>query len=426
MIIKKAGRPRNPPKPKKPPGRPRKEAGVDGSKEIQITRLFVENRDCPERIVVNRGGARSSKSYSIIQLLVDRFFTIPGRQILIARKTSPALRRSSYRDVIRYLKKLDVYDLVREEKSLLALHFNDSMIQFIGLDDPEKIKSTGWNDIFMEEANEFDYEDFVVLSTRMSEQDTGIKNKLFMAFNPIDSFHWIKDRLIDTKNPDVREIHSSYRDNPFLPLDYIRDLQALEDQDANYYRIYALGEWGVLDHLVYSNWDVIKEMPNNLEEVFYGIDFGYNAPSALIKIGLKDEELYEQELLYETGLTNTDLIQRMKELIPPDEMREKYIFADSAEPDRIKEIGDAGFLVSGADKKVKDGIDMVKRYKTHILYDSYNLIKEKKSYSWKVDKRTNRIVDDPIKFNDHCMDAERYAIHTYFNEVGYIPLVRWL
>jgi phage terminase large subunit len=410
-------------------GRPfgsKKKPAEETEEEVKVTRVFLENRDSEQKILVNRGGARSSKSYSIMQLLIDRFFTLNGRQILIARKTSPALRRSCYRDCIRYLKRLDLYSEVDEEKALLALHYKDSLIQFVGLDDPEKIKSTGWNDIFMEEANEFVYEDFIVLSTRMSENDQGVRNKLFMAFNPIDTFHWIKEKLVDGNRTDIQEIHSSYLDNPFLSDDYIQSLLDLEEQDPNYYRIYGLGEWGRLENLIYHNWDIAERMPENPDEVFYGLDFGYNAPSALVKIMIKDEELWEEELLYETGLTNTDLIREVKTLIPAKERPNKYLFCDSAEPDRIQEFEEAGFVVLGADKNVKTGIDMVQRQKVHVLRDSTNLIKEKRSYSWKVDRRTTRILDEPIKFNDHLMDAERYAIFTYFKEIGTVPEVRFL
>jgi phage terminase large subunit len=393
---------------------------------IEVTRIFIENRTSEQKVLVNRGGARSSKSYSIIQLLVDNFFSLDGRQILIGRKTSPALRRSCYRDVIRYLRKLGVYDLVHENKSEMALYYKESLIQFVGLDDPDKIKSTEWNDIFMEEANEFDYNDYMVLKTRLSAPDHGVRNKLFMAFNPEDTFHWIKERVIDLGDRDCREIHSSYKDNPFLSDDYVQELIKLEEQDYNYYRIYGLGEWGKLDHLIYGNWDLVGGVPENPDEWFYGLDFGFNAPSALIKITLKDEEVWEEELLYETGLTNTDLIERMKELIPPRDRTNRYIFCDAAEPDRIEEIQAAGFTAIAAEKKVKEGIDMVQRQKIHIVNDSVNLIKEKRSYSWKQDKRNNQIIDDPVKFNDHLMDAERYAMFTYFKEIGAVPEVRWL
>jgi phage terminase large subunit len=396
------------------------------STEIQVTRVFTENRDSDKKIIINRGGARSSKSYSIMQLVTDRFFSIPGRQILIARKTSPALRRSCYRDAIRYMKRLGLYSEIQEEKALLAFHYKDSLMQFVGLDDPEKIKSTGWNDIFMEEANEFDYEDFIVLSTRMSEADNGVRNKLFMAFNPIDTFHWIKEKVIDSDRRDIQEIHSSYLDNPFLSDDYIQSLLDLEQQDPNYYRIYGLGEWGKLDNLIYPSWDLVEKIPENVDELFYGVDFGFNAPTAVLKIAVKDEEIWEEELLYETGLTNTDLIAEMKTLVPKRERGNKYLFCDSAEPDRIQELEEAGFTVIPSDKKVKEGIDVVKRQKIHITRDSTNLIKEKRSYSWKTDRKTGRIIDEPVKFNDHLMDAERYAIYTYFKEIGVMPDVRFI
>jgi phage terminase large subunit len=146
----------------------------------------------------------------------------------------------------------------------------------------------------------------------------------------------------------------------------------------------------------------------------------------LIKIGIRDNELYEEEKIYQSGLTNSDLIVAMNDVIPGEHKRNSFVFCDSAEPDRISEISDAGFNVVPADKSVKDGIDMVKRFKTHIVRDSSNLLKEKRSYSWKVDRKTEKILDDPIKYNNHAVDAERYAIHTFFKEYGVGPMVRFL
>lgn len=414
---------------------PNKDKGSGG---IAVTDVFMANKEANVPIVANRGGARSSKSYSIIQLLTERFFSLPGRQILMLRKTLPSLRKSTLRDFQSYLELLGLYDRCKESKMEMCFSFGKSLIQFGCLDDPSKIKSTQWNDIFMEEGTEFTYDDFMVLRTRLSAPEhkkpgktrgakSWIPNQLFIAFNPEDENHWLKDKLIERfDSKDLKEIVSNYKHNPFLSDEYVKILLDLENQDPNYFRIYGLGEWGKLDHVIYSNWDLVDSFPPNCEETFYGLDFGFNNPSALIKVGILDDEIYEEEKLYQTGLTNSDLIVAMNNIIPTEHKRNSFIFCDSAEPDRISEITDAGYNVIPADKSIKDGIDMVKRFKTHIVRGSDNLLKEKKSYSWKVDKRSERILDEPIKFNNHAVDAERYAIHTFFKEYGVGPMVRFI
>ena len=146
------------------------------------------------------------------------------------------------------------------------------------------------------------------------------------------------------------------------------------------------------------------------EELIYGLDFGYCNPSALIEIGIKDDIIYERELLYQTHLTNADLIEKLKKLIPD---KSNPIYADSAEPARIEEIHRAGYKIYPADKSVKDGIDFVKRRKIHILRSSTNLIDEKRIYKYREDKN-GYALEEPIKFRDHLMDAERYGLYTHF------------
>jgi phage terminase large subunit len=141
------------------------------------------------------------------------------------------------------------------------------------------------------------------------------------------------------------------------------------------------------------------------------LDFGYNLPTALVKVGHKDGIVWEEELIYETHLTNHQLIERLKTLIPPF-LRTRQIVADSAEPDRIEEIYNAGFNIIPCIKgpgSVKVGIDRVKRYRTHVSATSTNLIEEKQSYKWKEDKYGN-VLDEPVEYCDHLMDAERYFL----------------
>jgi phage terminase large subunit len=229
----------------------------------------------------------------------------------------------------------------------------------------------------------------------------------------------MKERVIDEPSEDKKELVSTYRDNPFLSEDYIKTILALKQQDANFWRIFGLGEWGVLENLVYGIWTEVDALPEGGETI-YGLDFGFNQPSALVEIRLKDEEVYLKQLIYETGLTNSALIARMQTLIPD---KSKEVYCDSAEPARIEEIYGAGFNAHPSDKSVKDGIDYVKRQKISVTRDSPDIIKERRSYSYKKDK-TGRILDEPIKFADHSLDGIRYALYT--NSLKFEPKIRWL
>jgi phage terminase large subunit len=411
----------------RPLGRPKPFTGNKVSPNIAITDVFIKNKQSKHIVIANRGGARSSKSYSIIQLLVERFFGIPGRQILMLRKTLPALRKSTYKDTMGYIERLGLSGRIQEHKQEMTLDYGASTIQFGALDDPSKIKSTQWNDIFMEEATEFTYEDFVILRTRLSAPvDKKIPNQLYLAFNPEDEYHWLKTKVIEEMG-DVEEIVSNYKANPFLSEDYIKVLLDLEFQDPNYYRIYTLGEWGKLENQIYSNWGKIDYWTINPDETIFGIDFGFNNPSVLVKVAVKEFNAWVDELIYQPGLTNPEFISAVSKQLTNEEKRRCYVFADSAEPDRIKEFEDAGFNVVAAEKDVHDGIDTVRRYKLNIMESANNILKEIRSYSWKKDRKTERILDDPIKFNNHAMDALRYALHTYTKEYcNFGPTVRFL
>lgn len=151
--------------------------------------------------------------------------------------------------------------------------------------------------------------------------------------------------------------------------------------------------------------------PYNRGQTVYGLDFGFNNPSSLVEVTFYDNTLYWRELLYESKLTNADLINKLKG-IP--ELRGQLIVADSAEPQRIEEIRRAGFRIQPAYKIHKDTIDFVKSKPLRIHSESGNLLREVKRYSWKQDKN-GVLLDEVVKFDDHALDAGRYASF-YFNQ----------
>lgn len=389
-------------------------------RQIKVTAVFDRNFKAKTKIVVNEGGARSSKSYSVIQLLLQYMTSQENKNILILRKTLPALKESAYKVFIDMLKDYGYYQYCEHNKTDMFIKYYGVYVKFGSLDDPEKIKSTSWNLIMMEEVNEFSWEDFLILFTRLSAPTKKKEpNQIFLLFNPSEPYHWIfnlKDR------PDVTWIHSTYKDNPFLDSSYISILEGLKEQDYAMYQVYALGQKAELKGLIYQNWLLTQNYPEKYDDTFYGLDFGFNNESALAWIGEKDTEYYVRGKLYATGLTNTALIEKLKELIPEDQ-RSKPIYADNAEPDRIEEIHGEGFNCQPCKKgKVKDGIDLMKALTIHHHPDDEDLNKERKGYKWKVDKNGN-VLDEPVKYKDHYMDAIRYGIHTHVKDRGNIITV---
>jgi phage terminase large subunit len=288
------------------------------------------------------------------------------------------------------------------------------LIHFGSVDDSAKLKSSEWNVVWIEEATELSYEEFmdIRLCLRSKSRD-GKPNQIYLSFNPIDEFHWIKERLIDDRTMNTEEIISTYKDNPFLPEYYVKNLEDLQFQDISYYNIYTLGNWGKLENIIYKNWVTCDWLPSreSVDSIYYGLDFGFNKPTALLRVYQKGKDIWEEELLYHLNLTNSDLILKLEHIIPENRRSREVIFADSAEPDRIKEIQQAGFRVKPGDKKILPGIEAVKRFNVHVHVGSNNIIKEKRSYSWRKD-RSGRILDEPIDFMNHLQDGERYAVYT--------------
>jgi phage terminase large subunit len=366
------------------------------------TRVYKENDKSKKRVVVNVGGARSSKSYSLAQLFLAKFLIEKNKVFGISRKTFPALRMTTYRLMLKLISEWGVERYIEHNKSehTITHKTNGNVLFFFSLDDPEKIKSSEFNYLWLEEASEFTYDDFFILKTRLSAPSAGGRNYMALSLNPNDYNGWIPQRVVNALDAEV--IKSTYKDNPFLDNDYIDILESSKEQDPNYHRIYALGEWGTLEHLILPNFTPIDNFNHTeFDAVFYGLDFGFNAPTALVKVGLKENTITAQELIYEPKLTNSDLIAKMREL-NIDASAE--IYADAAEPNRIEEITRAGFNIFPADKDVNKGIDCLKSMKIFITKDSDNFIKELRRYSWQVDRAGN-VIDKPVKVDDHCFIA---------------------
>jgi phage terminase large subunit len=381
---------------------------------IPTTIIFENLENSTKFITVNQGGARSSKTYNEVLWLVRvalcpdiwKKYKVNKPIISICRETLPALKASAYRDFLEIMTNNNIYNPKLMNKSDLIYQFETgSIIEFFSLDDPQKLKSRKRDFLLVPECNENNFETIRQLLLRT-------KCKAIFDFNPSEDF-WVYDKILI--RPDAELFISTYKNNPFLDERIKQEIEMLRLEDENAWKIYGLGEKGQRQELIYTNVEYLDSFDGiEFEETIFGLDFGYNNPTALIEISLKDKCFYEREVLYQSFMTNGQLIEWLKNNLTM--IQKRYcIYADAAEPQRIKELNDAGFYVKSADKSVKDGIDFCKRFKTFCLNSDINNKKEKKNYSWKKDKNVI-ILDEPIKFNDHLCDASLYGIFTHYKD----------
>lgn len=360
-----------------------------------------------KRINLVYGGAGSGKSWAMGQfLLLEKFFTEKNIRIVICRTTMPSMRKSCWLMINDFLKKYGLPGKIN--KSNYTIEHGGNTIFFVGLDDVSKLKSIeGINYIWVEEADEGCVDDYMQLNLRCRGSNENGPNQLFFSFNPSDEMSYLKD-LTDNPPKDVGICHSTYKDNPFLADVEKEQIENLIQLDEAYHKIYALGMWASLKGMIYSGWERCDKWPETFDYVRYGIDFGYNSPTAIVWIGYRDEGIYLKELMYDTGLTNSDLIRRIGSLF---DKRHKII-ADCAEPDRIEEIYQADYDIHPCQKgpdSIRRGIDIVRTKTIYYHPESENLRKEYSAYKWREDSKGNPL-DEPVKFKDHLMDALRYGI----------------
>jgi phage terminase large subunit len=314
---------------------------------------------------------------------------------------------TAYRDFFDILNKYGLYDEAKHNKSDYTYTLNGNLFEFISLDQPQKKRGARRDFLFCNEANELTWEDFFQLLVRTTD-------RIWIDYNPSDSFHWIYDRLLT--RDDVTYIQSTYKDNPFLDRTIVDEIERLQSTDEDYWRIYGLGERGMSRATIFQ-FQIAEEAKGKV--ISLGMDFGFtNDPTSLVRVSLDGENLYIQELLYHTNLTNQDIAQKLTEL---GLTRFDEIWADSAEPKSIEELHRMGWNVKptakGADS-IMAGIDILKRYKIHITKDSKNLIREMQNYKWQEDKNGN-LLNKPIDAFNHAIDATRYATFNRMSRPNY-------
>ena len=379
---------------------------------FKITDIFKQNLAAyqgKERRALNEGGTSSSKTWSILQLI-----------ILIAQKSHTPLLVSVVSESLPHLKRgaiRDFFDLLGEDsdnnakynKTEHVYNCGKSKIEFFGADEVGKVRGPRRDILFINEANNVPWE---------AARGLDIRTKLFtfVDWNPVSEFWVHQYQSGDTVVPGwIHEpanayIHSTYLDAlAVLPQDTVEKIESNKDKDPNWWNIYGLGKLGKIEGLVYPVFAQADKLPEG--DIFYGMDFGYsNDPTVLIANVIRDDALYSQELIYEKGLTNDAIAYRMADL----GVRRQYdeIFADSAEPKSIEEIYQHGFNIKPAPKgpgSVEYGHQKVRQYKQFWTKDSLNCIKEQRNFRYVPDKN-GKLTEKTAHSFSHGMDARRYGV----------------
>ena len=366
---------------------------------------YYDLKQSTKRICVLQGGTRSGKTYSILLGLIEFAYKNKGKglYITIARKTFPALRGTAMRDFFEILKKENLYDERLHNKSSSLYHLYGNNVEFISVDQPQRVRGRKRDVLFLNECNEFGFEEYTQLALRTTY-------KIIIDFNPSEQYHWLYTQIIDADRDDVDFHISTYKDNPFLEQSTIAEIERLKEVDENLYRVFGEGQRGVASETIFPVFNIVDDIPENAKEIALGLDFGFSAdPTSLVKVYKHDLDLYIDELIYEKGLTNQDIAHKIKQLGID---RSIEIYADSAEPKSIEEIYRMGGInikpaKKGADS-IRIGIDVLKRHKLNITKRSVNAIKEFRNYKW-IKNKNSEITNKPIDAFNHAVDAVRYV-----------------
>lgn len=364
------------------------------------------------RVILNQGSTRSTKTYGAVKLLIGLALW-RKLQISITSLSLPHLKKGALKDWKEIMNNYNLYDQNAHRKTDRAYDYpSGSYIEFFSVDDSLKVRGPGRDVLFINELNLIDFDTFIqlLLRTRIC---------LWGDYNPADEFSWIYDELLAEEvytdgditwyrrkgkkpedKPDVAFIHSTYKDNPFLPQEQIDEIENLKNVDENLWRIYGEGNRGHSEGIVYTHWHPFVEGRDG--KVSYGLDFGYNHPTSLVKTTEFGKDLYSEQIIYQSHLTTPELIDMIKEFVPKFES----IYCDTANPDKIEELKRAGIRALPADKNVKEGILFIKSRKWFVK--GVEFIKELKSYKYK--EVNGRLTEEPLKVKDDACDAARYSM----------------
>ena len=365
--------------------------------KIQTTRVFQDLISTDKRICVFQGSSRASKTYNILIYWIYVLLQEDNKVLSIVRKTLPALKGSVLRDLKQILIDFGVFNPDDWHSVDGYYQLGTNLIEWFSVDDETKLRGRKRDYLFINEATEVTYDEYIQLALRTS-------GRIVIDLNPSI---W-NSRIYDLENePDVFYTVVTYKDNPFLSQSLIDEIEKLKHRDQNLWRVFGEGQKGVPTRVVFNHQQYYSELPPSCKLLGYGVDFGYNDPTTLVKVYRDKDNIYCEELLYLKNTTIPDLVYKIKDL--GINLTDDFI-CDSANPQAISEMSRAGINAKPVKKDtILSGIDQIKRSNFFIHSNSQNLIQELNSYVWKNDKNGNNL-DEPEDRNNHLIDAIRYVL----------------
>lgn len=394
---------------------------------IDMNVCFEAVDDSKKRYIVMKGSAGSGKSVDTAMNYILRMMQDKGRNLVCIRKSDITNRDSTYAELTGAVYRMfgeqaDKYWDIKQSPLQLTCKVNGNKIIFRGVNDEkqrEKLKSITFQkgkltDVWIEEATEITQADFEIIDDRLrGELPPGQFYQIRLTFNPVNKNHWIKKHFFDYTDADTLTHHSTYLTNKFIDDAYRARMERRKVVDPEGYQIYGLGEWGEIGGLILHNWEVkdISQNPADYDDFAIGQDFGFNHANAILPVGWKDGDLYITKEIYEFEKDTSELIALAEQMEIP---KNREMWCDSAEPDRIKMWKKAGFRAKGVDKggsagSVKAQIDWLKQRKIYVHPSCTNTIKELQQWKWKKDEKTGEYYDEPVSFQDDAMAALRYV-----------------
>ena len=348
-----------------------------------------------------QGGTSAGKTYAILPILIHIAASNPLSEISVVAESIPHLKRGAMKDFKKILAETERWHESLWNASDFKYTFpNGSQIEFFSADNDAKLRGARRDWLYMNECNNMTFHSYTELASRT-------KQGVYLDWNPTNTF-WFHNELLNDKDVDFLTIN--YTDNEACPesaLNFILKAKEKAEQGnafwQNWYKVYGLGEIGNLEGVIFNNWQQVDKIPVEAKLIGIGCDFGYtNDPTALIEIYTYNGKRYVNELMYRSGMLNSDIAKVLPKGV--------IVYADSSEPKSIDEIKRYGIMIKGVTKgkdSIKYGIDVMQQQEYLVTSQSENLIKELRSYSWDKDKEGKKL-NRPIEYFNHAIDALRY------------------
>ena len=355
-------------------------------------------------VIVNKGGTRSGKTWSLLQCCIWLALNQKNKLISVVGESVPFLKRGAMRDFKAMMGNDWKPEWWNATDKVYTIPTTKSSIEFFSADNEGKVHGSSRDYLFLNECYFIDWEIYRQLAVRT-------RKAILLDYNPRSRF-WVDEHIIGKDN--VALIKSTYRDNTYLTPMQIAQIESNKG-DSNWWRVYGEGETGSVEGLIYTNWAIVDTMPQDYKREFYCIDFGFkNDPTAILRVRLQGGELWLQEITYQTGMLTKDIVLALQSA---GVQRNAQIVCDSAEQREIAEINNLGGFraipVTKGKGSVVAGISAVQAYKLNVTQESLGTIDELRNYSWRRDGASGSYVNEPLDNYNHSLDALRYGVTTF-------------